>query len=98
MFDALIHQIVATARISLESAADSTELRSRTRSIFIAGQPIKAILTIHTSFRWAGQEKIVDNSFRLRFNVEEMLKHWLISGQRQGEFNAEVLLILMSFG
>jgi hypothetical protein len=36
-----------------------------------------------------------DDTYRLRFNVEEMLKHWLISGQRQGEIMAKVF---SSFG
>lgn len=87
----ILPQIIAAARIRLVPASEEGQRRVHSSNSFFAGQPIRAILSIHISFRWSGQEAR-DSEFRLRFNVEEMLKHWLISGQRQGEFIAKVCL------
>lgn len=65
----------------------------KTSNAYFAGQPIHAVLSIHVSLRWSGQSKNVEDEFQLRFSVDEMLKHWLIGGQRQGEFLAKVCLI-----
>ena len=54
-----------------------------------AGQPVTAILSIHTSFFWAAPDKDVQQ-YRMRFQVDENIKDWLISGQKRGEFKAKV--------
>ena len=54
-----------------------------------AGQPIAANLTIRTSFHWGGQNEPTPRCV-LRFNVEEMVREWLISGPKRGDFLATV--------
>ena len=60
-----------------------------TKPSLYAGQPIAANLTIRTSFHWSGQN---DSTRRcvLRFNVEEMVREWLVSGPKRGHFLATV--------
>jgi Trafficking protein particle complex subunit 10, TRAPPC10 len=45
-------------------------------------------LTIKTSFHWGGQND--PTPYVLRFNVEEMVREWLVSGPKRGEFLATV--------
>ncbi|KAI5124589.1 hypothetical protein M0805_003108 [Coniferiporia weirii] len=53
-----------------------------------AGQPITAAVSINTSFYWSSRRKSVDH-YRMRFELEENIKDWLISGQKRGEFIAK---------
>ena len=60
-----------------------------TKPSLYAGQPIAANLTIRTSFHWGGQNVSMRRCV-LRFNVEEMVREWLISGPKRGDFLATV--------
>ena len=60
-----------------------------TKASLYAGQPIAANLTIKTSFYWGGQNELTQ-SCALRFNVEEMVREWLVSGPKRGDFLATV--------
>jgi hypothetical protein len=60
-----------------------------TKLSLYAGQPIAANLTIRTSFHWGGRNELTRRCV-LRFNVEEMVREWLISGPKRGDFLATV--------
>ena len=60
-----------------------------TKISLYAGQPIAANLTIKTSFHWGGQNELTRHCV-LRFNVEEMVREWLVSGPKRGDFLATV--------
>lgn len=53
-----------------------------------AGQPISAVLNIHTSFHWGFDDK--DQTYIMRYNVEDMARDWLVSGPKRGDFVAMV--------
>ena len=53
-----------------------------------AGQPISAELTIETSFHWG--ENADGQAYRMRFDVEELVRDWLVSGRKRGDFMAKV--------
>lgn len=57
----------------------------QSRPLF-AGQPITAVLSINTSYRWSANHEKAHGKYRIRFEVEEMIKDWLISGQKRGDF------------
>ncbi|KAG7452626.1 uncharacterized protein BT62DRAFT_939661 [Guyanagaster necrorhizus] len=68
--------IVAAVRIKLSG-----------QSCWYAGQPISAVLSIETSFHWdASGEK--DAEYRMRYDVEELVRDWLVSGRKRGDFSA----------
>ncbi|KAK0459605.1 uncharacterized protein EV420DRAFT_1307323 [Desarmillaria tabescens] len=57
------------------------------QSCWYAGQPIPAVLSIQTSFHWdASGEK--EREYRMRYDVEEMVRDWLVSGRKRGDFSA----------
>ncbi|KAJ7452540.1 hypothetical protein B0H11DRAFT_2245998 [Mycena galericulata] len=58
--------IVAAARIRLVHP-----ISEHTPSLY-AGQPISAILTIHTSFHWGSSVDDKERAYMMRFDVEEM--------------------------
>ena len=58
-----------------------------------AGQPIDALLTIHTSFHWGSDR---DRQYLMQFDVEEMVRDWLVSGKKRGDFLAKVSCCLGS--
>ena len=60
-----------------------------TKPSLYAGQPIAANLTIKTSFHWGDQNEPTHRC-ALRFNVEEMVREWLVSGPKRGDFLATV--------
>ncbi|KAJ7156089.1 trafficking protein particle complex subunit 10 [Mycena crocata] len=78
--------IVAAARIRLEP---STSPGTEHNSSLYAGQPIPAILTIHTSFHWGSSFNDKERSYMMRFDVEEMVREWLVSGRKRGDFAAK---------
>lgn len=82
-------QILAAARLRILPRPASAETPSELHSLY-AGQPISAVLTIETSFHWAPLEDSDKSSYRMRFDVEEMAKDWLVSGRKRGEFVAKV--------
>ena len=62
-----------------------------TKPSLYAGQPISANLTIKTSFHWGGaNQNDPARRYVLRFNVEEMVREWLVSGPKRGDFVATV--------
>ncbi|KIM49469.1 hypothetical protein M413DRAFT_60851 [Hebeloma cylindrosporum] len=83
--------IVAAASIRLLStpfAKQTTEAQGPPASLY-AGQPISANLTIHTSFHWGSSSSDTNQRYLLRFNVEEMVREWLVSGPKRGDFIAK---------
>ena len=72
----------------------STPFSSRTATqgglLLYAGQPISAALTIHTSFHWGSDTGKKDQQYMLRYDVEEVVKDWLVSGPKRGDFIAMV--------
>ncbi|KAJ7470648.1 trafficking protein particle complex subunit 10 [Mycena latifolia] len=80
--------IVAAARIRLVSPTPpATTSPEHTPSLY-AGQPIPAILTIHTSFHWGSSVNDKERTYMMRFDVEEMVREWLVSGRKRGDFAA----------
>ncbi|KAJ6630673.1 trafficking protein particle complex subunit 10 [Mycena sp. CBHHK59/15] len=75
--------IIAAARVRLVSPSVSSE-----GSPLYAGQPISAVLSIHTSFHWGSSVNDKERSFMMRFDVEEMVREWLVSGRKRGDFAA----------
>ncbi|KAF7304837.1 hypothetical protein MKEN_01197800 [Mycena kentingensis (nom. inval.)] len=61
----------------------------QTTSSLYAGQPIPAILTVHTSFHWGSSVNDKTRSYMMRFDVEEMVRDWLVSGRKRGDFPAK---------
>ena len=77
-------QVIASADIQLQTQHSAS---------LYAGQPISTVLTIHTSFYW-GDVSADDNlEYLLRFDVAEMTRDWLVSGQKRGDFIARVCII-----
>jgi hypothetical protein len=56
-----------------------------------AGQPILVQVVIHSSFHW-GSVGYENPEFRMRYDVEERVKDWLVSGRKRGDFIAKVFL------
>jgi trafficking protein particle complex subunit 10 len=83
-------QILATARLSILSSPFAKKAQpSHMLPPIYAGQPISALLNVRTSLGWGG---VPDSSktYKLRFDIEETVSDWLISGQKRGEFQAKV--------
>jgi hypothetical protein len=55
-----------------------------------AGQPLQAELSIATAFHWGAGHAQPARAYRLRFDVEEMVRDWLVSGRKRGDFAARV--------
>jgi trafficking protein particle complex subunit 10 len=88
-------KIVAATCIHIISTPFAKEtVESDTKPSLYAGQPISANLTIRTSFHWGGQNKSTHHCV-LRFNLEEMVREWLVSGPKRGDFLATVSHLLM---
>lgn len=60
-----------------------------------AGQPISALLTIHATFRWGTRNHDDKRGYKMRFDIEEMLREWLVSGRKRGDFEAQVFFLLI---
>ncbi|KAF9053549.1 hypothetical protein BDZ89DRAFT_1056144 [Hymenopellis radicata] len=56
---------------------------------FYAGQPIAATLSIHSSFRWDTGSLNEDREYKMQYDVEEMVRDWLVSGRKRGDFVAK---------
>ncbi|KAJ7098036.1 trafficking protein particle complex subunit 10 [Mycena belliarum] len=80
--------IVAAARIRLVSSTSTSGISSERTPSLYAGQPIPAILTIHTSFHWGSSVNDKERAYMMRFDVEEMVREWLVSGRKRGDFAA----------
>jgi len=77
--------IVAAARI-LCNPFTMTDSITNLPPLF-AGQPISAILTVTTSFHWKNSNNDSNCRYELQFDVEEMVKDWLVSGRKRGNFS-----------
>ncbi|EKM83061.1 hypothetical protein AGABI1DRAFT_118454 [Agaricus bisporus var. burnettii JB137-S8] len=80
--------IVAAARMSILATPFGSVNSNGTPSLY-AGQPISTELKISTSFRWGPNRDDQNQSFMMRYNVEETIRDWLISGPKRGEFIAK---------
>ncbi|CAK5277454.1 unnamed protein product, partial [Mycena citricolor] len=69
-------------------AAASIRLTRKDEPSLYAGQPIPALLSISTSFHWGSSSTDKDRTFMMRFDVEEMVRDWLVSGRKRGDFPA----------
>lgn len=86
-----ISQILAAVRFHILAAPFSEDPESTNQlPPLYAGQPISALLSIHTSFHWGTKQDTGRRSYQMRFNIEEMMRDWLISGRKRGDFKAEV--------
>lgn len=82
--------IIAAARIRIPSDPFGKAGSQPSKRVpLYAGQPIPAELTITTSFHWGGGNETKDKAYRMRFDVEELIKEWLVSGRKRGEFLAK---------
>ena len=90
-------QIVASARVELIDHTTSKMKLSSSTPLY-AGQPIQALLSISTSFHWGpgSREGKGEKTYRMRFDVEELLNDWLVSGQKRGDFLAKVRTVTRS--
>lgn len=79
-------QIVAAAELSLTTLGSA---KPHSTAPLYAGQPISACVTIRTSFGWGPNENLT-GSYTLRYDIEEMVRDWLLSGPKRGEFEAKV--------
>ena len=84
-------QIVAAARVELMDHLTAKAKLSSGTPLY-AGQPIQVLLSINTSFHWGpGAHKgKKERTYKMRFDVEELLNDWLVSGQKRGDFLAKV--------
>jgi len=77
--DVPVMNIVAAARIQISAAKDTA---------LYAGQPISATLSVHSSFHWGTSANDKERKYVMQYDVEEMVKEWLVSGKKRGTFIA----------
>ncbi|KAF8275107.1 trafficking protein particle complex subunit 10 [Lactarius quietus] len=85
--DVPLMEILAAVRLRILATpllADSNKLPP-----LYAGQPIPALLSIQTSFHWGTKQDANHTSYQMRFDIEEMVRDWLISGRKRGDFEAK---------
>ncbi|KAI0780765.1 trafficking protein particle complex subunit 10 [Trametes elegans] len=81
--------ILAAARLQvMENPFSAEKPQRRTRPLY-AGQPISALLTVHTSFHWAPPEDTKVESYLMRYDIEDLTQDWLVSGRKRGDFMAK---------
>ena len=78
-------KIVAAARIAVAPKASTS---NPSENALYAGQPIDAILSVHTSFHWGTSAGDKERKYLMQFDVEEMIKDWLVCGRKRGDFAA----------
>ena len=81
---------MAAACVRILSTPFSDRTITQGGLLLYAGQPISAALTIHTSFHWGSDVGEKDRRYMLRYDVEEVVKDWLVSGPKRGDFIAMV--------
>ncbi|KAF8911173.1 trafficking protein particle complex subunit 10 [Gymnopilus junonius] len=81
--------VVAAASIRIISTPFAKESEDSQLSSLYAGQPISANLTIQTTFHWGSTPSDTNKEYLLRFNIEEMVREWLVSGPKRGDFIAK---------
>ncbi|KIK59816.1 hypothetical protein GYMLUDRAFT_261811 [Collybiopsis luxurians FD-317 M1] len=77
--DVPIMNIVAAAQIQISTV--------KAEALY-AGQPIPATLNVHTSFHWGTSANDKEREYKMQYDVEEMVKEWLVSGKKRGTFSA----------
>ncbi|KAJ4488048.1 trafficking protein particle complex subunit 10 [Lentinula aciculospora] len=77
--DVPIMNIVAAACLSISVLRDTA---------LYAGQPIPVTLTVHSSFHWGTSANDKERQYVMQYDVEEMVKEWLVSGKKRGTFVA----------
>jgi len=85
-------QILAAARIRVMTTPFSVQPAQSENLPLYAGQPISALLTIMTSFHWGMYERETQ-TYHMRFDIEEMVQDWLVSGRKRGDFIATVSIL-----
>jgi len=80
--------IVAAARVRIFSMPYMANTSSDVLPPLYAGQPVSAVLSIETSFHWGKRPIDEGCTYLMRFDVEEMIQEWLVSGRKRGEFAA----------
>ncbi|KAG0705896.1 trafficking protein particle complex subunit 10 [Suillus ampliporus] len=79
--------IVTAAQITVQPSPLPSDVRSDQLPPIYAGQPIPATLILKTSFHWAEKEG-KQRSYKMRYDVEERVKDWLLCGRKRGDFVA----------
>ncbi|ETW85992.1 hypothetical protein HETIRDRAFT_309755 [Heterobasidion irregulare TC 32-1] len=88
--DVPIMNILVAARIHILANPFTTESTSSDQlPPLYAGQPISALLTMHATFRWGTRNHDDKRGYKMRFDIEEMLREWLVSGRKRGDFEAQ---------
>ncbi|KAH9945954.1 trafficking protein particle complex subunit 10 [Epithele typhae] len=84
--------ILAAARLQIleNPVAEGTTKTERRKRPLYAGQPISALLAVQTSFHWAPLEDKKVESYHMRYEVEDLINDWLVSGRKRGDFTARV--------
>ena len=80
-------KIVAAAGLRVTANPSST---AEDASPFYAGQPLSGIITVRTSFHWSDKPPDPDRQYLIRFELEELVRDWLVSGRKRGDFAAQV--------
>jgi hypothetical protein len=80
---------VTAAQITVQPSPLSNDIHSDQLPPIYAGQPISATLILKTSFHWAEKEG-KQHSYKMRYDVEERVKDWLLCGRKRGDFVATV--------
>ena len=80
---------MTAAQIIVQPSPLSHDINSDQLSPIYAGQPIHATLILKTSFHWAEKEG-KQPSYKMRYDVEERVKDWLLCGRKRGDFVATV--------
>ncbi|OCH95045.1 hypothetical protein OBBRIDRAFT_788779 [Obba rivulosa] len=81
--------ILAAARLEILSTPFATRPSKGQLAPLFAGQPVSAIVTITTSFHWAPKDELEKQSYRMQYDIEDMIQDWLVSGRRKGGFTAK---------
>ncbi|KAI0273565.1 trafficking protein particle complex subunit 10 [Gloeopeniophorella convolvens] len=105
--DVPLMNILAAARLRILTSPFSEEVVPTDQlPPLYAGQPISAVLSIQTSLHWGTRSGAGRRPYRMRFDIEEMVRDWLVSGPKRGDFEAEdgstytasVTLIALHYG
>jgi hypothetical protein len=85
-------QILCAVRVRI--VADPLPTTYSVQPPIYAGQPLAAEIRITTSFHWGAGHHQTGRAYRMRFDVEEMVRSWLVSGRKRGDFSARVRIFL----
>ncbi|KAH7923870.1 hypothetical protein BV22DRAFT_1113164 [Leucogyrophana mollusca] len=77
--------IIAAVRIGIHPTPFSAEVAPDKLPPTYAGQPISSTLSICNSLHW-GESDGKRRRYMMRYDVEEMVKDWLVCGRKRGDF------------